>query len=406
MFLLMKQEFDKTTNAVLEWRMENFKYWFSKIPELIEFGFQVNDTNIELHDIEIEDSNPNATYHGFCPLNIKVLKLTTRHPTQKEPYTTKLHIPVPTIRDIYEVNASYYVLMNEFVDYPVTTYDDIIRIRFFRIDPDGTFSFISTKGVRERHPLASVLVSLDILSKDDFEVVESKELPQDVEWKGRGYIRFKKYSGTPFDDLILKSLNKVRSLEQLSGNVMNGFFKNFKPPTFMIYFIEKFYDFKFSSYDPKTFLKEIIERVTISLYNQTYKSGMIFPDLRQKHVVHYDAIVDYIIKQLVDKPLQRPKYQQSIRVDANAILKWLVAGNPRFQCITSFENPYREINLKETIITQIENPLPSYRTVDMTYLYNVDPINTPDNQKLGMVQRLSKTVKLDEFGRFVEIEGR
>jgi hypothetical protein len=137
------------------------------------------------------------------------------------------------------------------------------------------------------------------------------------------------------------------------------------------------------------------------MFNESYNK-YTFTHLAQKYVSFYDMIVETMLRQMFDSVLSRgqsPKF----RVDQHGLLKWLVAGNPRFQLLQANENIFREINMKETIITNIKIPPVHYRTVDYTYIFNIDPINTPDKDKLGIVQRVVKTVNLNELGKFTEI---
>jgi len=397
MFSLMKQIVEPTTNSFLEWRMENFKYWFDKIPMLVEKAFKryENRTNIKLKDIEWEESKA-ITYRGFSPLNIKVLKI---HTTGRDESTVSIAVPVPTHYDLFEVNASYYVLVAEFVDYPITTYDKVLRMRYFRVDQGWFYS-----GTQEKWPLPTVMVSLGLLDPNDFEIVSNAEdIDESVTYlkNGSTCVRFKRYSGKPFDRQILLGLNHIRSLDQLQNKQIPEKLSRFELSTFLIYQLDLFYGLTFDSYSTTSIVRKLLEK-GIQIYNETYNKNYTFGSLQQKYISYYDLIVEFLIWKMIDNVLQRHQTYK-FKVDSHGILKFLVASNPRFQLLSSIETPFREINLKETITTLIDNPPPSYRSTHASYLYNIDPINTPDTDKLGIVQRVTKTIQLDVLGRFKQI---
>jgi len=397
MFSLMKQVVEPTSNSFLEWKIENFHYWFNKIPELVERAFKRYEekTNIKLKSISWEE--PKAiTYHGFSPLNIKILRIET---TGKDESSVHIAVPVPTRSDIYEVNASHYIMVCEFVDYPITTYDRILRMRYFRVDQGMFYS-----GSLEKWPLPVVLVALGLLDPKDIEVVNDiSDIDDSVTClkDGSTYIRYKKFTGQPFDHQILRGFNHLKSLDQLYNKQIIEKLNKFELSTFLIHQLELFYDMTLNTFDTVTIVREMLKK-GIEIYNETYDKQYSFGSLQQKYVSYYDMIVEFLVWKMIDNVLQRHQTYK-FKVDSHGILKFLVASNPRFQLLSSIETPFREINLKETITTLINNPPPSYRSTHATYLYNIDPINTPDTDKLGIVQRVTKTVQLDVLGRFKEI---
>jgi len=129
-----------------------------------------------------------------------------------------------------------------------------------------------------------------------------------------------------------------------------------------------------------------------------------FYTVSQKRIKYWDQIVEYLLTRLEMMLVnyKRNKVINKINIDKEMLLKWLVTGNPIFEYVPSLDNPLREVNMKETIVITIRRELPlHYLSLDLSYEDRIDPINTPDNEKLGKVQRLAKTVELDELGNFV-----
>jgi len=396
MYELLKDDILKESpSSFLEWRYENFRFWFDQIEG---FVYRVFDRYGYGDKVELSWEETNRVQYGFNPLNVKVLRIKS---WIKDESDVKLCIPVPNDFDVFDVNSSLYILKAELADKPVVAYDGEIRIRFFKIGPDGLFTFLSNKA-RIKVPLATVLIELGLLKKDDFEIVESCSGQDCIETKEGFLIRFKKYKGTPFDKLILKSLANIRSLDDLQNRSFFTFMNRFVFDTFMLYQFEKHYGLK--DLDKKTtpyLLRELFDKVIPDLYNESIENRYTFIHTSQKYIIYYDAIVEFMIRECFDKVLQRQQIYK-YRVDTHAILKWLVSSNPRFELVTSEETPFREINLKETVITSLKDPTPAQRTCDLSYKYNIDPINTPDNEKLGLVQRVARNVKLDKIGRFIQ----
>jgi len=387
MFQLMKEIFNETSNSFLEWRFENFRYWYEKIPELVEKAFLRND-KVELLDLDLTDSDP-KTYYGYNPLNIKVLTLKTK---AREENIQKLYIPVPGPYDIFNVNSMPYILIAEMIDQLITVYDQTIRLRYFKIEND---SFIFN---RTHYPLAKFLVTIGYYDKSDFEVVSEVQGPNDVD-TGKCIIRFKKYKGTPFDKMVVASLQKVKTIGDLFDPSLRNRTNQFDIGTYYIYQLNLFYDLDIDYSETTCDILCKWIRKAEEMFNTDLRFSS-FGDVSQKYISYYDIIVEYLLKRVIDTTLQR-RGLVKFRTDPNSILKWLVASNPRFQLVQSFENVFREVNMKETVVININNPPDRYRTVDPSYLYTIDPINTPDNEKMGIVQRVSKTVKLDQLGRFI-----
>lgn len=382
-------------NDFLEWRFSNFHFWFDKIRDIIEITFK--RYGVELEAVEIHESQVHKPYYGFSPTNIKELHIHYR----KNGTVEKLLIYLPVIGkyDLFFVNSSYYILIAEIADRPISAFHEpeinktLLNFKFARLENHKLY--IGNKQLA----LAPALYTCGYLNKSDFEQVDQEpDITKGiVSTKDGKILRYKKFEDTAFDKFILSSIEKVKYSDLFSTSYLKTI-NSFNVDTFYLYQVELFYGLQLYDKDTATILKSLLE-ISKSIFENAYANQHNFITLDQKHVVYYDAIVSYLINQL-DQALTR-RFISKNRIDNKTILKWLLAGNTRFRFLNTIDNPFREYNMKETVFFDI-NYLPDrFRTVHQSYINRIDPVNTPDNDSLGQVQRVSKHVKLDQLGRFI-----
>jgi len=392
-----KNYIDQHKSNVLEWRFENFKFWFNKLPFLIEKLFELYGGKLKLVDVEIVDVVDECPV-GFSPLNLKKLIIKTR--TDDKQFENEIYLPIPNKYDMFEVNSNPYIMRMEFADKPLCVYNDTdtnnplnAKIRIKSIVISDRFG-----ALKYAIPLIGLLVVLGDVSIDDIHITtEPVENYIKSTRKKNLYLNWLKFSNKPFDKLILASLSKFLPEEVNSYKArLEKFFNTFTFGTYFRYLINDF-----ESTELEIFIKLFKQGIEI-FNNGGYKNK--FYTTSQKRIKYWDLIVEYLLTRLEIGLVnyRNMKVINKVKFDKEMLLKWLVSGNTMFQYVQGMENPFREINMKETIVIAIKNELPlHYLSLDMSFLDKIDPINTPDNEKLGKVQRLSKTVELDEFGNFV-----
>ena len=384
-------------NNFLEWRFSNFQFWFDKIKDIIEITFKRHE--VDLEDVKIHESEVHKPYYGFSPTNIKELHVYYR----KNGTVEKLLIYLPVIGkyDIFFVNSAYYVLIAEIADRPISAFHEpeigkvLLNFKFARLELENAKMYIGNKQL----PLAPALVSCGFLTKDDFEEVDQQPniAKGIIVTKDGKVLRYKKFSDTAFDRFILSSIEKVKYSDLFSMSHLKTI-NSFNVDTFYLYQVQLFHDIQLYDKNTAAILRNLLE-ISKDIFENAYVNHHNFITLDQKHVVYYDAIVNYLVNQL-DQALTR-RFISKNKIDNKSILKWLLAGNTRFRFLSTIDNPFREYNMKETVFFDI-NYLPDrFRTVHQSYIDAIDPVNTPDNDSLGQVQRVSRYVKLDHLGRFI-----
>jgi hypothetical protein len=302
---------------------------------------------------------------------------------------------------MFEVNSNPYILRMEFADKPLCVYSDKVDSSNplnAKIRIKSLYAGVKFGGSKVDAPVAALLLFSGLITEDM--LVERTE-PNEYSFPTRRsniYIEYKGYKNTPFDKLITKSFEMVFSLKHLKEFVpkIQKLFESF---TFGPYY--RFLLNDFESSDTEIF--NYLLRQGIDIFNKGgYKNR--FYTVSQKRIKYWDQIVEYLLTRLEIMLVnyKRSKTINKVNIDKEMLLKWLVTGNPIFEYVPSLDNPLREINMKETIVITIRRELPlHYLSLDLSYENRIDPINTPDNEKLGKVQRLAKTVELDELGNFI-----
>jgi len=403
---------------ILRWKQENVKYWVERFPAIIDSIFQpMNEVSKRHQYVKCEVNVPlsDKDKPEFAPNNIVKAVITFYDKTKGESRDIPIFIPVPDPKfDYFIVNNNYYYLMPELSDKPIVAYQNELRIHSILIDQHG-FLHLKNKKI----PLFKVVNAFGLNEVLGYEVkiIDRDEYLQKrilyssanniLPLPNGNYMALivKKDRFTEFEKLVLKSLVREykRSPKRFNPNEKDE----------SAYRILNEYSFSpiFREIIGKPDLPEkgVFDQLLLlgrEEYAKNYNKK--FVNLSTKRVAYLDRIFDTFCVRLYKLRQDLiTRHQQTLdklaRLDANDLCKRLLKGNRFFQTPNIIYNIYKEMDYRFKVLLCVENAPTHYRTVDASHLFNIDPIETPDRETIGVVLHFSVHVKLDKYGYFVNL---
>lgn len=381
---------------VLTWRKWQVNQCISTfLPLILDRFAQLLETKVT--DIKILPIDAKHSTKGFHFSNVSnlVFKL------QKYDTPLSIKIPIPNEDDIFIVNDSYRTFTIEMVDslVSVRNVNNILDLRFQFLNT--AISCFECKSVR----VANFLIP--------FYQMLTKYLTEDELRKYNCYFVVTS-SSEKIENMYSSVLpNKKLLWSQLPPERMNCFLKSI----YNSFFVKKELKFNFNE-KCEVILDSIIDPITSYIYNvKSWRDILLFTlktlhnkkdkdlvgsNLEFKRLRSFEVILAVFYRKLIET-FRSQKKQKQIRLAGDFLLKSMFTNasiQPLFEYLELI-NMYKEMSMKFKVVMLIDFLPYDLRDVHSSYMYNIDPFHTPDDEKIGKIQHLAIHCNIDEFGRFI-----
>lgn len=383
---------------VLLWRKAHVDLCLTTYLPLILKDF-ANKLNSKILDYKITFVNLNQSTKGFHFSNVLNISF------YLDGYKEKIHFkfPIPNENDLFVINDSYRILTMELLD-------GLVSVRNIKNFIDIRWQFLTTaivcfKGNSVRifndnihfYRLLTHFFTTDELRKYNmfFKITTGNEIIENM-YPTKITDKYTLWSQLPVEKMnnfiksVYLSFNKNNILQlnnPIPEKIITALNSVIDPITKYIYKINDW--------------KDVLEYTLRSLYNQKDKD-LVGTNLAFKRVRSLESVLVLLYKKL-NEIVKNQKKQTQIRISSDFILKSIFTSSsiqPMFEYVELI-NLFKELSLKYKVIMLIDFLPYDLRDVHISYMYNIDPFHTPDDEKIGKIQYLSIHCKLDEFGKFI-----
>lgn len=381
---------------VLTWRKWQTTQCISTfLPLLLERFASLLETkvvDIKILPVDMKHSTKGFHYSNVSNLVFKLQKY-------EQPFSVK--IPIPNEYDLFVVNDTYRIMTIEMID-------SLVSVRNVNNLLDLRFQFLNTaitcfecKNVRVANYLIPFYQMLThYLTEDELRKYNCLFLITSPNEK--------------IDGMFSSQLpNKKLLWSQLPPERMNNFIKSI----YLSFFTKKEPKFNFNE-KIELILDSIIDPITSYIYNvKSWKDILLFTleklynkkdkdlvgsNLEFKRLRSYESILAVFYRKLIET-FRSQKKQKQVRLASDFLLKSMFTNSslqPLFEYVELI-NMYKEMSMKFKIVMLIDFLPYDLRDVHSSYMYNIDPFHTPDDEKIGKIQHLAIHCNLDKFGRFI-----
>lgn len=355
----------------------------------------------ELQSLDLLPIGPQYSTCGFHFTNV----LLARAIISGQKFEFK--VPVPNEDGLFLVSDTHRILTNELADSLVSVryVEDNLLIRWqfsmgaFVSDEKG-YVYIGDNEVPLWHLVYSTLTD-DELQKYGLWFTLSNERTDTSVKAGNFWIQSEVHPEllTPFQKLVLKSIvHSVANESNLPTHLRQLLPKDLSA---IDQVVEDSLD-PLTVYHFKCSNREELVRYTVDCLSLLPSTECSCTNVRFKRVRSYEVVLIVLMEKLFET-IKQAKYQQSLRIDSNWLLKKMFTDR-RLQKLFEYydlANVFRELALKYKLTVMIENVPMDFRSVDMSFKYRIDPLAGPDDESVGKRLFVSLDAEFDKHGRFV-----
>jgi RNA polymerase Rpb2, domain 3 len=385
---------------ILDWRRDHIQTCITEyIPALL------NNFAKRLEcDLEFWSWSPVGARHGTRGFHFtNVILITFKLSKYEDQIQVKL--PIPNENDVFMINDTYRILTAELLDgvISVRNLGDTLSLRW-----QFLISALSSDD-RGRMRVGNVRIPLwriffNVLTKEDLKkaklnfVLSKTPIEGMYEYELPKFVDMKLYVPTPKDKLHIFQRTMINSImfdndikDSLEPKLEDGVLQQIKdlidPITAHIYRINDVKDLC------KLTLKEIKDKK---------RENLVGSNLEFKRVRSLEVILGVFYRKLIETARQQ-KRQAKIRLSADYLLKCMFtdASLQRIFEYLDMGNVFKEMSLKHKIVTPVEHLPMDLRDVHSSFFENIDPYDSPDDEKCGRINYVTMDARLDKYGRFI-----
>ena len=385
---------------VLDWRRQHVQTCINEyVPQLL--------TNFAKRlecDLESWSWSPIGARHGTRGFHFTNVILITFKLSKYEDII-QVKLPIPNESDVFMINDTYRILTMELLDGVVSVRNlgDMLALRWqflisalssddrgrmrvgnVRIPLWQIFYQALTKDELKKAKLYFELSATPVKDMFEYDLVK---FPNDLKL----YIPVPKDKLHIFQRTMIASIvhdTTVKSLEpKLTPEVIKQIDDLIDPITSHIYKIHNFTD---------------LCRFTVQSLKDTKRENLVGSNLEFKRVRSLEVILGVFYRKLIETAKQQ-KRQLKIRLSADYLLKCMFtdANLQRIFEYLDMGNIFKEMSLRHKIVTPVEHLPYDLRDVHASFFENVDPYDSPDDEKCGRINYITMDCELDQYGRFI-----